>query len=1182
MQPGFGDIDEMKKPSKTGSYGPIASQKNKFRGVLGKATARSKDPSRPRVEQYRHGLRSALLEARPALSSDYRPEFFDWLNSIVRGNELARRAVSYDLNQWTLEGPRINFASEIQWLSYRLRPHFEQLREFRQAALLINEAFWRDDSAACFAELGRIEERFGRSIWQIETRLAFEQHFHGLEAQKAYLAEIKAAYRQGLPAFIAHFASIRNEDRSTMRLFRDDADRRVGATKMEDSAKAYFRFKIADQFDGTDLSISRILTTEQGQSVFDVYETAISIFQKIINSGRVERYEAAILAATEDWQSVADFRLDKIRLALGHPPIAALDTSNPIAGAAIFGAPAQSLRPELHGWLKEHPSQLWAGFETLFETNSESVDLSGAPGTWTRVLGNLRSVIARDDDFEASVGALEKFARNFRTLPTAAALADLTAALIGSRFSPQISLGSASLNSPLLGLPDLALSADPIASGILNPISDHTSAADVATWAGLDNFDGTPPPTPAALYFRAARLARQGATSAALDLLRDIELSTLGEPLRFLIARLRIDLSLRESEADAALLDIATEAAHRPGARAHLPADEAIADRGWKELGQLSDKLALAICMDVLWRATDDDLRATHLRFAFEDHLAAEGVSRPSDLLDDPDTREKTIYFLRYICVPSIIDLAGIFADSDDVIEERLAILSKLVALDEHRADEYNEELTLINTRKAIKEGLNIVDSSRIHVDTAAISRWAERRYAESFERYKALVAAGIGVAEDFDEMLRAAMRSADRPSDYFTIPDNEADALLLDIVVNLRSEFLINQEHGLHFYIGKRIRHGTVTGHLRGSLETTNLITKRVTDGGAYRPNSYWLDRLTFETAECRQECDQLFRRFAERYDALVDDLKNSKLHVRSKDKPDGIFNFAVTALSFHVIRSAVQTDLSFNGFLASCYSIFWGLLEPSFATARNLIGSELKHEAAEMFDGLQAGVRNLATPDDNYHEFGSAVRATSVDVQRQFESMAEWFRRTETEQASHLFELSTLIDIAIESALKTHKGFSPVITKQVVGDLKASSSALVIVSDIVFVIIDNICRRSQSGSSPHITVECSFDADKETLTIDVINPVGSNLDRDVVNARLDETREKITAGDIKAGALRDNNSGLLKIAAITGQSENAGLEFGFTDDGDFRTTVKLSIILGPATPSATTAALAVSPTGH
>ncbi|NBB16588.1 hypothetical protein GVN21_14590 [Caulobacter sp. SLTY] len=1159
----------MPKSKKPTSRSPDIPQRNKIRGALGAALSRTSGPSRPRIERYRISLRQALLDARPALPSIYRSEFFGWLDRVLLGNEAARSALTFGLSPHPMEGPRIAFPSELQWLDYRIRPYFDDLRGFRQAALALNDAFWRHDKSICFSVLEDIERRFGTSIWYIETRIAIEQYFNGLEAQKNYLSTIKDEYPKGLPAYIAHFASIRNEVRSTMRLFRDDASIRIASSNAEDSIKTYFKYKIADVFECTDIDISRIISTEQGQSIIDIYETAVSLFQAIINAGKSERYAEAILRATQNWEGIGDFRLDKIRIALGGEPLGKVGVKTNLAGRGIFSATTRLDVATAIKNLCDDPGDIWAGVGVLFAEASATGDTESLPGPWQSVLDHMRSVIMRDDDFEASVGALEKFSRNFRTLSTGAALSDFVSAITGAKDSPQVGLGSAALNAPQFGLPDLALAGDPLPQA-LTVVQAASDPAEFGVWFGrdVDRPDGSR--TIPASYFRAERLFRQGRPSDALTLLAPIRLQELDGSLRSLIGHLRIGLSLNEGEIDSALRDIATEAAHRPGARSLLPAVEAVGARGWKELAALSDRLTLAICLDIVWRNTGDDLRATHLRFAFEDYLSNEQVTRPSELAVRPDELEKTIYFLRYICVPPIIDLAGIFEDSAGVIEERSSILKLLREIDPLHDDEYAEEASFIFTRRAIQEGLNIVDSSRVHVDTTAISRWAERRYAESFDRYKALVSAGIGVAEDFDEMLRSALRSTDRPTDYFKVPDNEADALLLDIVTSLRSEFLSNQEHGLHFYVGKRIRHGTVTGHLRGSLETAHLITQRVTDGGGYRSNEYWLDRLTFESTDCRERCDKLFREFAERYDALVEDLKNNKLHVQSRERAGGLFNFQVTPLSYHVIRSAVQTDLSFTGFLASCYSIFWGLLEPSFATVRNLIGVDLKNEAAEMFDGLQAGVRNLAIPDGQYHEFSTALRSASVDVQRQFESMAEWFRRTETEQASHLFGLEALIDISIESALKTHKGFSPDITKVITGNVRASSAVLVIISDIVFIIIDNICRRAQAGSSPKVQIVCEFDAEADVLTIDVINSVGSGLDRGIVDARLQDTRAKIASGDIRAGALRDHNSGLLKIAAITGQSERAGLTFGFYGADEFRTTVKLSMISGPSNSSA------------
>jgi tetratricopeptide (TPR) repeat protein len=1129
---------------------PVNHHRNIVRGVLSaaKSTAFAKRP-RSTEEIYRSGLRRALMDARSELRPDERLSFLDWFDLVTRhGADLIDQALAFELLGHVLPSARISVPDEFAWLARRLGKHLGQLRAFRVAADELSQAFWTNDRDGVEACLVHIEENFGESLWLIETRIAVAQFYGGLESQKKYVSHVRKAQR-GLPAYFAHFVSIRNEDRSTLRLFRDDFCRRVQSAKLPAEAKTYLEYRIGDVFSPADATISAILRVEQGQSIIDVYETVIDILQKLVKSGSASRYERSLISFLDVLSSAGDFRVDKLRLAMGLAP-SRVPTARDCGAAAslVQGdiAKAYRLARKAH---RSSPNEPWPIIECALCLSGKGLSLtsnSTQDSHSLRVL--LAAIISRSEEFESASRVFEKFCRNFHTLPTAAALSDFATALLSPASLPPHALAAPALNSASLGPEDIISASLTVRETLPSEVSEAFAVNDCQLTR---------------TYLPALLCSRDGQTERGYELARALDDRNSNAATQTLYSNLVIGLSLELGELDEAIVHIASEVASREVTRSILPVEEALSDRPWSALGQHPDKLALALCLEVYWRRSNDDLRATHLRFAFEDYMAATGQPRPSLLPTPQDaTSPQLIYFLRFVCLPAVMDQAGILLSSRELSDERIAICEKLVHLDPPNAAIYNDEILEIRRALLIQDGMQIVDSSRIHVDTSAISRWAERRYSESFARYEALVKAGIGVADDLDELLRTVHRSPEK-TDQFTIPDNEADALLLEMVIALADQFLNDPEHGLHFYLGKRIRHGTITGHLRGPLEISHLTTQRASEHGNYLPNTHWLDQLSFSSEADRERADNAFRQFAARYDDLTIGLKDRFLHVRSKEHPEGIFSITVPALAFNVVRSTLQTSLSFSNFLLVCYSFFWVLLTPSLSQARHLLEQESKSSAVGLFDDLQERLRTAAIQDANYLALSTAIRETSVSVQKQFDAMADWFRRTEAQQASHLFTLTELVDIAVQSALKTHKGFSPNVSTSVDGDIRASSAALVTVADIVFVVIDNACRRAESGSSPDIRISCAFKEATETLEFFMTNPVGENVDRARIEGVLEKIRDKIRQGDIRVGAQSDRGSGLMQIASITRQSPRGDLQFGFIDDNTFFTKVILSAVL-------------------
>ena len=82
--------------------------------------------------------------------------------------------------------------------------------------------------------------------------------------------------------------------------------------------------------------------------------------------------------------------------------------------------------------------------------------------------------------------------------------------------------------------------------------------------------------------------------------------------------------------------------------------------------------------------------------------------------------------------------------------------------------------------------------------------------------------------ARAFTEALEDALTEGTLPQKSLSLPKNEATDLLFDLVSPVFVECMTNAGYGLDCYLSMRIRHGTLSGQLRGPLEEQKIITQR------------------------------------------------------------------------------------------------------------------------------------------------------------------------------------------------------------------------------------------------------------------------------------------------------------------------------------------------------------------
>jgi hypothetical protein len=1029
-------------------------------------------------------------------------------------------------------------------------------------------AFWSGDAPLARAASVKIGREYGQSFWLVEARIALLQSRLGLEAQKRFTERLLAVSKSGLLAYIAHCLSIRNEPSSTAGRYTDTISRRIDSLKVDPHVRTYLLYRLTHRMPLTKFGVANVLHVDQGNSIIDLYESLISIAQACICGAWGSAVREPLQRALSRLSGIADWRLSKIRFALG------ITTDQPAVKVdeAFAFALAGQYRPALRAALRQlrrHPTDaLSIALAAWLSGHGGPLTQRSAVGQRRWAISRLSAGFARTGNSDQAFSDVSKFGMNFSFFPIGRAIHSLVlaegmprSALIGDPWKLLV------LNVPVFRSLDYVILAPSIEKadywieqqrqGKLEIVRKHKSGQPaIKTSSGGQEY---------VFPYVESRLTQYvGVPSKALAIGARL-LTSAPEPLIASTARLVAECYLDTGDFAQALSVISKFGARNENARRSMPIREAVGSSGWQQLEPYSGDMSLPIVLDMLSRDASDDSISTLKRFAFEEFLSRKGFDTPIELSSAASEFEaaELIYFLRHVCVTSVMDMSAAFNTSRQLDEERRKICGWLCELDRANSEIYGEEIFNISSKLAIQDGLRVVDRSRVHVDVDAISRWAQKELRESFLRYVDLVRSGLGVADDLDSVLRAIYKRTESSKSLLSVPDSEADDLLIRIVLALRDEFLFDTAHGLDSYLSKRVRHGSIPNHLRSPVEDVGLVTQRDSSTDTYKPNEGWLSRLTRLNEGQRNKVDECFTSFSRAFDGIIFDLKDRRLQIKSNDHLDGLFEILLPTHSFHIIRSTAQVDFDFESFLRSCYTFFWARLEVSLRAAREHLRVHTKAEFARAFETLRAGLLVHAEHDPAFPELSMAVGTAASSVQSQVDSVAEWFHRAGITDMTLTYTFEQVIAIAIASAKNAMRSFRPEIVTEADTTLKLPPEALVRVTEVIWVALDNVRQHSGMAASPWIRITGSVDRDKELISVQVVSQVAEGTRTADKDEKLRSLRETIAAGTFRDRVRREGNSGFLKIASFVRQASRGDVRFGFMSEEEFFVQVDMPIVI-------------------
>ncbi|WP_319405148.1 hypothetical protein [uncultured Desulfosarcina sp.] len=582
----------------------------------------------------------------------------------------------------------------------------------------------------------------------------------------------------------------------------------------------------------------------------------------------------------------------------------------------------------------------------------------------------------------------------------------------------------------------------------------------------------------------------------------------------------------------------------------------------------LSFNINLPILLDVYVK--QGNTKWEYLRpYAYEDFLISQGFEKPSELINrlDEYDHSKLIYFLKEICIEIVMDNSEFFDHSDEVPEERINVCSQLIDLDSENSHEYQLEIKNIISRLTIKNRLREIEKSKIYVDIESIHAYAEKNLKENFERYISFLKDGIDKISfkfPLDEKLSAKNTDLERLLKTI-LPDNEKNSLFESMILDLRDQFVSSTEHGLDGYLSVRIRHGTLSSHLRSPLEENNLITQKAGETGKYADNQFWINKYKYLGPNLTKEISNYLNEFSRSFDDLIDELNNEWIQVRTNSDQKGFFDFSIYKSQISALSSIINSETEFNAFISIVDTFLLEILNLSLDNIRNRLREFAKFKAVGLLTELQSKISQNET-FENTTELSDAISKGKTEIQRAFDRIIEWFHFSES-QKDKPFTIEEALTISEKTIKVSNRRFS--INKDINNDILNInvSGNLTVFVDMLILMYGNIIKHSNIDTYPNATITIST-SDKYLL-IKVVNEIEKYVYNTENILKIEKLKKLVVDRGYGEAIKKEGGTGFHKLYKIInhdikfiGETEKGTLDFGYLDQDKFFVEVGIPIL--------------------
>ncbi|QQN65353.1 hypothetical protein JIR23_06105 [Bradyrhizobium diazoefficiens] len=469
-------------------------------------------------------------------------------------------------------------------------------------------------------------------------------------------------------------------------------------------------------------------------------------------------------------------------------------------------------------------------------------------------------------------------------------------------------------------------------------------------------------------------------------------------------------------------------------------------------------------------------------------------------------------YLLKILDRQTLQKLYWLVKSADEADTTRQALLRAVGK--KRNSIAYFVEADAIEAQRQVAKLRKYFDDSRLYVDGIAMQEWLVANPSTYAQQYIKMIEHNLSVPARSAKIEHGQLVT----TGTINIPAAQAfDYVLMEVARVAYEQFCTNRQFGIESYLGRRIRHNTLTGMMRGGVE--DLI-----------------ERSSYRILKFDDRFVAANRAWIESYQRLIEHLRRDLLQFRNDTKPHGIFSSSLkgdenTFLGLATLSGTMTAVPSIEFMNELLIRFCWQEINPQLQTAAKLISVDLVKRA---YNDIEEHLGHFA--DDLQGQYRGQLRDA---VHERFTRLASWFRQPEDGFVSATTR--QLGDLIFQEA---HGG--SLINDRTI-DWQGDASEIVIdglsvhrMYDCLFVLLRNALKYGAAEAPIAICVDQTTTSLERLsqLRVSVTSLFGDVSERAIHERRLEDN---FSSDNAEEAMVVEGYSGIKKLRYITRSSEGA-----------------------------------------
>lgn len=352
-----------------------------------------------------------------------------------------------------------------------------------------------------------------------------------------------------------------------------------------------------------------------------------------------------------------------------------------------------------------------------------------------------------------------------------------------------------------------------------------------------------------------------------------------------------------------------------------------------------------------------------------------------------------------------------------------------------------------------------------------------------------------------------------------------------------LRAKFVDDPVNGLDSVIGRRIRHGTISGELRGTLEQLTLIGQRPRTGADYDAPEFAVKLGAELEPRVRKAINSAFARFSLAIDSLVAQLRDEVFRCAPSGRLKPAFELTINPFAVAVARSMASQCDTVNQFARECFEIFWFALSSSVERERPTVDDFIKRSLRDIFGKLSHDLKNIGVTDSTAL---AKVQQASEQLQYNASLIASWIRVPRLNLEGRTYPLPLVFDVALALVKSKRSGFEPRITSRIDASVQLDAHGFPFVHDALQIALDNIAQHSgiKAGNSVDVAIEL---VENRKLVFEIHSDIAREAWTKERVQRFEQINVDISRKNYERARKDKGGSGLTRLAGLVHQHPDA-----------------------------------------